>query len=851
MAIKRFTSNKDNTITNAYKFDLQKRATSSNMGQSDIVEVFSIFGQQSKKSVEKMRTLIDFPIKEIAEKRGTGNIPKSGSVNFVLRLFNAEHGQSVPKNFVLDVLPVAQEWDEGYGLDMETFLDTGASNWLSCSDAASANINKFTFVKPNAYDYRLGSISLYEPGGDRSNFWFKHHATASAPSLAGEEYEVDVIGKTTAIEVAAAFTNTVNAINGYLATGNGPSVTVTNTTSGIVTAYSLNSFQAASTVTGETTQSGSSAVLWTSEGGSTWNLNNIVDSGFSSYSQNFTSGREDLELDITGLVEEWIKGETGVGLTKATGSFTFTNTPADNSNITLISTDGLKREYRFMSSGIANAEVGTSDSSVIFIDTSSGNTTTIATNFVNAVKTINAHDSRFTITSNSALVKLTQSLAGFGGNTKITTAGSQPNITADANLGGGAGAINNGMLVSLQGLYEEGTLATSFYTKKFFARGSEFELKRPVIEARWNSAVTDDRNDFYLSSSLLNAQDNLNSIYLYNYFRGSLNNLPVIGTGSMFVKFFDTDGTEITTSTPRNPITASYFSKGIYRAQVALTTNSTKVTDAWFFERSASGSITTTGNPGNNQTFTLKNTAQTSITFVFKTDSNIVSGAKDGDNVIIGVQTAVGSAAAVSDRIAAAINASDINITATAVAGGTVNLVQKVKGAAGNNQIISAGVDTVTFVHFTNGFSNTEYHRGEIYPKTHLSKGHRPDFNYVSKILNLKPSYNPEEKPRLRLYIRERDWSPNIYTVASKKIETAVIKNAYYKISRVADDFPVISYGTGSVEYTKLSYDVSGSYFDVDMSIFEKGHLYEISIVYNLDNDYKEQNDKFRFRVDQ
>ena len=40
MAIKRYLATKDNTITNSYKADLQTRGTGSNMGQSDIVEVF-------------------------------------------------------------------------------------------------------------------------------------------------------------------------------------------------------------------------------------------------------------------------------------------------------------------------------------------------------------------------------------------------------------------------------------------------------------------------------------------------------------------------------------------------------------------------------------------------------------------------------------------------------------------------------------------------------------------------------------------------------------------------------------------------------------------------------------------
>ena len=46
---------------------------------------------------------------------------------------------------------------------------------------------------------------------------------------------------------------------------------------------------------------------------------------------------------------------------------------------------------------------------------------------------------------------------------------------------------------------ENETAFSSSYTKKFFARGSEFFFSRPVIEARWDSAIKDDRGNFYLS----------------------------------------------------------------------------------------------------------------------------------------------------------------------------------------------------------------------------------------------------------------------------------------------------------------------------------------------------------------
>ena len=42
MAIRRYTAIADTTITNAYKANLTTRGTDANMGQSDILEVFSI-----------------------------------------------------------------------------------------------------------------------------------------------------------------------------------------------------------------------------------------------------------------------------------------------------------------------------------------------------------------------------------------------------------------------------------------------------------------------------------------------------------------------------------------------------------------------------------------------------------------------------------------------------------------------------------------------------------------------------------------------------------------------------------------------------------------------------------------
>ena len=47
------------------------------------------------------------------------------------------------------------------------------------------------------------------------------------------------------------------------------------------------------------------------------------------------------------------------------------------------------------------------------------------------------------------------------------------------------------------------------------------------------------------------------------------------------------------------------------------------------------------------------------------------------------------------------------------------------------------------------------------------------DQKYVSNVVNLQSTYSTREKARFRIYTRKKDWSPTIYTVSSKKIETS------------------------------------------------------------------------------
>ena len=139
MGIKRYTADLDNTITNAYKSNLTTLATGSNMGLSDSLEVFRIYGQESSGSSELSRVLIQFPITDITTDRTSGVLPASGSVSFYLRMFNAKHPFTLPRNYNMIVAPVSRSWQEGTGLDMENYSDQGYSNWVNSASGSSGD----------------------------------------------------------------------------------------------------------------------------------------------------------------------------------------------------------------------------------------------------------------------------------------------------------------------------------------------------------------------------------------------------------------------------------------------------------------------------------------------------------------------------------------------------------------------------------------------------------------------------------------------------------------------------------------------------------------------------------------
>ena len=487
--IKNYTASADNTIVNAFKEDLQNRATGSNTGMADILEVYSVYGRQTTSSQELSRALIKFPIDQIANDRAQSRIPASGSVNFFLNLYDAETSRTVPRNMRLVVNPLYNDWQEGTGLDLEGYRDVTrtreGSNWMMRANTPGvAQIIKFTFTEdartayagaPSVYIKLFNSLTRY-------NVWFKT-AAESAPSADGTEKEVDISGAANKEAIAEVFRGVVGGLSDFTATRDGAVVTVTTAALGPSTIASIVGTLSTSTaVTIEVTQKGTVETPWNSVSGGGDFLSSSTSPDIYAdyhYTQLFESGLENLSINITALVERWLQGPGG--------------------------------------GGIANYGMG---------------------------------------------IKLTSSQEAKGYSQDVHASSDLPT----QNIQDGA--------------------TTSYYTKRFFARGTQYYFKRPTIQAKWDSTRRDHRGQFYISSSLAK-DENINDIYFYNYVRGKLRSIPgYTPTVSIYSSSAGTPTStrlqiKNTSNALVDSVTSTQVETGVYRARLQVVDNLSVLNDVW------------------------------------------------------------------------------------------------------------------------------------------------------------------------------------------------------------------------------------------------------------------------------
>mgnify|MGYP003150759245 CR=1 FL=1 len=192
------------------------------------------------------------------------------------------------------------------------------------------------------------------------------------------------------------------------------------------------------------------------------------------------------------------------------------------------------------------------------------------------------------------------------------------------------------------------------------------------------------------------------------------------------------------------------------------------------------------------------------------------------------------------------------------------NLVASVKAKRLiENGVAVTGIYTASFAStssFTNmydvwhtgsGANRTNFYTGSFTPKQVETIDNLYNEEYITSITNLEDSYTQGQTPTLRVFARKKNWKPNIYTVATADTVPEIIEDSFYRIHRVVDDLEVIPYGTGSTNnnFSRLSYDVSGSYFELDTSCLEPGYAYGITFAYYLQGKYAEQPEVFKFKI--
>jgi hypothetical protein len=338
MAIKRYFATADNTITNAFKTDLVTRGTGSNMGQADILEVFSIYGQSTSASVELSRVLINFPISDISTDRTNSIVAASGSVKFFLKMCHAESFTSVPRSFKIEVAGVNGAWEEGHGLDMAGYLDETkdniGSNWVNANgNNSAATLVDAIDVSGIAQNDKFTMTVPTSAGGDGVTYTFLFDSGSDVE--ANEEANTFGISLTSVADDADCAAVLIKAINGtadnkykYGAADLGAGSALAAGTLGLTAKAGSSSTKITLTMTAKGVRGNVENVLASITG---FENDLLLESAFtggdgpwieagadfykdsrSIFSQTFDNGLENLEIDVTPLVEQWINSSGNV-----------------------------------------------------------------------------------------------------------------------------------------------------------------------------------------------------------------------------------------------------------------------------------------------------------------------------------------------------------------------------------------------------------------------------------------------------------------------------------------------------------------------------------------------------------
>lgn len=255
-------------------------------------------------------------------------------------------------------------------------------------------------------------------------------------------------------------------------------------------------------------------------------------------STTFTDGTEDLSIDVSDMVEDWMTGGSRASCSVILHT-SATSTNLDTLGFRIVDSQGTVKDFIFDKDvTTANLTIGLSGLSSV---------SEIRDKIIESINNVSVL--RVTAAAISDLggfkaFSVTMDDIGLAGNKNGGLGDFEDSGSLDGtqyvqvntdNFANGTGIPNYGFGVMLSGSFETGL--KSYYTKKFFSRSSEYFFKRPVLEARWDSTEKDRAGNFYGASNLVSQDDQVNTIYFYNYVRGQLKDIPNLTNNLIYVTF--------------------------------------------------------------------------------------------------------------------------------------------------------------------------------------------------------------------------------------------------------------------------------------------------------------------------
>ncbi len=106
-------------------------------------------------------------------------------------------------------------------------------------------------------------------------------------------------------------------------------------------------------------------------------------------------------------------------------------------------------------------------------------------------------------------------------------------------------------------------------------------------------------------------------------------------------------------------------------------------------------------------------------------------------------------------------------------------------------------------------------------------------FNFDELVIdlpNLKRNYNLDQTLFVRVLARMRDYKPALRRSGSIEPSPIFLKEAFYEITNEQTEEVLIPFSTGSVKFSKLSYDGKGNYFELRTNNLVRNGFYRIKI---------------------